>query len=125
MQPDLRDRKAQNGAGMEIELGEILRQERDETCVVRTGRKLGKDHLVPRDEELDPENPVATQVVADLSGHFLSVFEQPVSHRRRLPGLLVVPTLLPVSDGLAEGNALARADRQKGDLVLEGGKLLD
>ena len=125
MQPDLRDRQAEDRAGMKVELGQVLGQERDEAGVVRTRRKLGKDHLVPGDEELDAEDPVAAEIVDDLPGHVLGIVEQLLGHRRRLPGFLVIAALLPVADGLAERYPLAGADRQQGDLVFEGDELLD
>ena len=63
---DVRDRQAENGAGVKIELVQILREQRDHAGVVRPRRKLREDHIVAGHEKFDPEDSAAAEVVDHL-----------------------------------------------------------
>ena len=94
---------------------------------VSCGRGLSSEKIAssPRDEELDPENAVAAEIVDDRARHVLRLRERRGGHRHRLPALPIVALLLAVADRRAEGDAVRRADGEQGDLIVEGDELLD
>ena len=122
---DVRDRQAEDGAHVQGELGEILRDEGDQPGVMGARRHLAEDDVVALDEELDPEQAAATERLGDLAGHVLGGGQRLVRHRMRLPGLAVVALDLGVTDRCAEAGAAGVADRQHRDLVVEIDEALD
>ncbi|MNH23267.1 hypothetical protein D3C79_831560 [compost metagenome] len=65
------DRQPQDGAHVQGELGEILRDQGHHAGVVGAGRDLAEPHLVTLDEELHPEQAMATQGFDHLGGDLL------------------------------------------------------
>ena len=66
-QLDRRDRQAEDGAQVKLELVGRLADQRDHAGVVRARAQLGEDRLVAGDEEFDAENAVAAERGDDLA----------------------------------------------------------
>ena len=62
---DVGDRQAEDGAGVQGELAEILADHRHHAGVVRARGNFAKDHLVAFDEELHAENAAAAEGSSD------------------------------------------------------------
>ncbi len=119
------DRQPQNGAHVEGELGEILRDQGHHAGIVGARRDFAEPHLVALDEELDPEQAVTTEGLNHLGRYLFGTGQRQFAHHLRLPGFAVVAIFLPVADRLAEVNAIDGPYREQGDLVLEGNEALD
>src|SRR5690349_6418576 len=102
---------------MQVKLGQVLRNQRHKPCVMGSRRELRKNHLISRDKKFDTKKSCAPQTIRDLLSHFLSLLELLGSHSRRHPRLLIVATLLAMSDRIdKKRRPLALLHRQQSDL---------
>ena len=102
---DIGDWKPEDGADMQRTLREVLRNEGDESRVMRSGGDLAEDDIVSFDEELDAKEATPTEGLGDGTGDVLGGFDGFERHGMRLPGLAVVSLDLSVTDGRTEGRA--------------------
>ena len=124
MLDDRRDRQAEDGAQVKLELVGRLADQGHHAGVVRARAQFGEDGAVAGDEEFDPEQPAPAERRDDLAGLCL----------RRAAWRATAPPaasfrdsrrLLPVADGGAEMDAVGGRDGEQGDLAVEGDELLD
>ncbi|MNJ16539.1 hypothetical protein D3C77_108020 [compost metagenome] len=110
---------------MQGELGEILRDQGHHAGVVGAGRDLAEPHLVASDEQLHPEQAMATQGLDHLGGDLFGAGQRQLAHRLGLPGFAVVTVFLTMAYGIAEVDAVHGAHGEQGYLVLEGDEAFD
>src|SRR5690606_26816150 len=122
---DDRDRQAEDGARMQRELGQVLRNQRHQAGVVRPRRDFREPDLVALDEEFHAEHAAAAERGRDLAGHLPRPLQRARRHRLRLPALAVVAVALQVADRVAEAGAAGVAHGEQGDLVVEVHEALD
>src|SRR5689334_24514668 len=104
---------------MQRELALILRNQRDETRVMRARRDFREPDLVALDEQFDTEDAPAAKRGGDFAGHVARFRERNLAHRLRLPGLDIVAVELDMADGLAEMRAVGGAHREQSDFEVE------
>ena len=119
------DGKSQNGTHMQCKFGEVLRNHGDHARIMRAGRDFAENNLLAFNKEFDSENTAAAEVVGNCFGHVLGCLKGCVTHRLRLPGLLVVAAFLSVADGSAKACSTGVANRQKSDLIIEINEAFD
>ena len=119
------NRKTEDCAHVQCELGEVLRNERDEAGVVRPWRNLAEPHLVAAHEEFHAEDPGAAERAGHVAGDTLRLGQRHATHRLRLPGLAVIAVDLQVADRRAEARAAHVPHREQRDLVVERDESLD
>ncbi len=119
------DRQPQNGAHVQGELGEILRNQGHHAGIVGTGGDFAEPHFIAFYKELDSEQAVTTEGLDHLGRYLFGSGQRQLAHHLRLPGFAVVATFLTVADRIAEVNAIDGAYREQGDLVLEGDEAFD
>ena len=68
---DRRHRQAQDGAGVQRELAQVLRSQRHQAGVVRAWRHFAEPHLVALHEQLHAEHAPAAEIVGDAAGDAL------------------------------------------------------
>ena len=110
---------------MQRKLRQILRDHRNHTRIVRTGRHLAEQHLVTADEQLNAEDTVTTQRTRNLASDLLSLSDRDVAHRLRLPRLTVVAINLVVTNGFEHGRTARMTNGQQRNLVVELNKTLN
>ena len=93
-----RNRQAENGARMQGELGQLLRDQRHQARVVRARRDLTEPYLVTLDEQLDAEQTAPAQRFGHCQRHALGLGQGLGAHRLRLPGLLIVAVFLAMAN---------------------------
>lgn len=116
---DVGDGEAENGAGVEGELAEVLGNHGDHSSVVGAGGDFGEDDFVSFNEEFHSEESVATEVGGDFLGHLFRALASEVAHGLWLPAFAVIAVHLNVSDGLAEGGSVPVTESEEGDFVIE------
>ena len=120
-----RNGQTQHCASVQSKLRQILRDHRNHTRIVRTGRHLAEQHLVAADEQLNTEDTVTTQRARNLTSDLLSLSDRDVAHRLRLPRLTVVAINLVVTNGFEHGSTARMAHGQQRNLVVELNKTLN
>jgi len=104
---------------MQGEFRQILRDQRDQTGVVRPRRYLAEPDLFALDEQFDPEDATPAQRIGDRQRDALRLGQRRRCHGLRLPGLLIVAFLLAMPYRLAEAGSAGMTHRQQSDLVIE------
>ena len=93
---------------------------------MRTRRQLTKCHTILAHKELDAPNARSRQRFCDGTRHPLRFGNMRIKHRNRLPALLVVAALLPVTDRWTEQRrAVLLRHRKQCDLKVKVHKCLD
>ena len=114
-----RNGQTQHRASVQSELRQILRDHRNHTRVVRTGRHLAEQHLIATDEQLHAEDTVTTQRTRNLASDLLSLSDRDVAHRLRLPRLAVVAINLVMTNGFEHGGTARVTNGEQCNLVVE------
>ncbi len=104
---------------MQGEFGEVLRDERDHTGVMRARGDFAENHLVTANKQLHAEEAIAAQRQDGLAGDRLRAFQRQGAHLLRLPGFAVIAIFLTVANRVTEMNAVHGADGQQGDLEIK------
>ena len=113
---DRRDRQAEDGAQVKLELVRDLADQRHHAGIMRARAQLGEDRPVAGDEEFDAENAMAAQRRDDLAPPGPGRSKHRLVHRRRLPAFAIIARFLAVADRRAEQHAVLGRDGQQGDL---------
>ena len=120
----------QQSSGVQLELTESLARQGHQAGVMRAGRDLREEDLLPADEQLDAEQTPAAQRRGHGLGHLLGPFQGSLVQALWLPGLDVVSVDLPVPDRFAEARHrlasawMTPAHREQSDLGVEADKAL-
>ena len=122
---DLADREAEQGAGVQGELREVLGYHSDHTRVVRARGDLAEDYLITLDEHLHTEDAPASEGAGNFGRNLASLGDGRRSHRLRLPGFTVVAVHLMVADRLEYGGTCAVANGEHSDFIVEIHETLD
>ena len=116
---------------MQVELGQVLRAQRDHASVMRSRRQLAEDHAIALHEELHAEDARtigAGQSLHHRLGHALRRALHRGLHGAGHPRLLIVAAFLTMADRLHEQRAAALAapllHGEQRDLVVEVDELL-
>ena len=107
---DVRDRQAEDGAHMQCELGQVLRDERDKSGVVRSRRDLAENDVVAFDKKLDAEEATPSERFGDGTG------QSHARAQRALLQLLPYTNELFCSDPVEEAMAIAGIGVRGADL---------
>ena len=122
---DVGNGQTEDGSGVQGELREILRDEGDQTGVVRAGGDLTENDVIAFDEKFHTKQTAPAEGLGDGASDALRCGDGGGTHRMGLPGFAVIPFDLDVTDGWAKGSAADVADGEHGDLVVELDKALD
>ena len=119
MESNVRDRQPEDGTGMQVKLGKVLRNHGHHPRIMGPGADFAEKNLVTLDEEFHAKNPAAAQSPGHQTGNTPGFFHSLGTHRLGLPGFLIVTAHLMMAHRFQERGAAGMTDGQLGDFVIK------
>ena len=86
---------------------------------MRTRGDFAEDHLVAANKQFHAEQAVAAQRQHRLAGDLLCACQRQRAHLLRLPGFAIIAVFLPMTNRVAEINAIHGADGERGNFKIK------